>query len=81
MRTFSLSSLLLLSVLQVGQATSINAAYGEHGKVSSTWFAGFHAAASPAFPVSKISWSKYTHVTYAFACVFVHSIMTRARVS
>ncbi|KAL0957925.1 hypothetical protein HGRIS_000106 [Hohenbuehelia grisea] len=34
-------------------------------KVATAWFAGWHADAG--FPVSSISWSKYTEVTYSFA--------------
>ncbi|KAF8516327.1 glycoside hydrolase [Hysterangium stoloniferum] len=33
--------------------------------VASAWFAGWHA--NTGFPVSSISWDKYTHMTYAFA--------------
>jgi len=33
--------------------------------VASAWFAGWHA--NMGFPVSSISWDKYTHLTYAFA--------------
>ena len=35
--------------------------------VAAAWYAGYHAS---DFPVSNISWDKYTQVTYAFACVF-----------
>lgn len=31
--------------------------------VASTWYAGWHAT---DFPLSNVSWDKYTHVTYAF---------------
>ncbi|VDB82806.1 unnamed protein product [Peniophora sp. CBMAI 1063] len=33
--------------------------------VAATWFAGWHA--TQGFPVSSLSWDKYTHVTYSFA--------------
>ncbi|KAJ3515107.1 hypothetical protein NMY22_g14535 [Coprinellus aureogranulatus] len=35
------------------------------GKVAAAWFAGWHA--TNGFPLSKVPWSKYTHLTYAFA--------------
>jgi hypothetical protein len=38
-----------------------------HGKVAAAWYAGWHA--KNGFPLSKVPWSKYTHLTYAFACV------------
>ncbi|KDR84013.1 hypothetical protein GALMADRAFT_56576 [Galerina marginata CBS 339.88] len=39
----------------------------DHGesKVASAWYAGWHA--DTGFPLSKVSWSKYTHLTYSFA--------------
>ncbi|KAF9567358.1 chitinase [Agrocybe pediades] len=43
------------------QATST----GSEPKVASAWYAGWHADAG--FPLSKVSWSKYTHLTYSFA--------------
>jgi chitinase len=36
------------------------------GLIASAWYAGWHAR---DFPLSKVSWSKYTQVTYAFAWV------------
>jgi chitinase len=30
------------------------------------WYAGWH---EPDLPLSSVLWSKYTHMTYAFACV------------
>jgi chitinase len=33
-------------------------------RVFGTWYAGWHAS---EFPPEKVSWSKYTHVTYSFA--------------
>ncbi|KAF9452782.1 glycoside hydrolase family 18 protein [Macrolepiota fuliginosa MF-IS2] len=35
-----------------------------HSVISSAWFAGWHVA---DFPLDQVSWSKYTHMTYAFA--------------
>ncbi|PPQ87480.1 hypothetical protein CVT25_008216 [Psilocybe cyanescens] len=32
--------------------------------ISAAWYTGWHAA---DFPLSQVSWSKYTHLTYAFA--------------
>lgn len=34
--------------------------------VSTAWYAGWHAT---DFPLSKVSWEKYTQMTYAFAYV------------
>lgn len=36
------------------------------GKVAAAWYAGWHGWEED-FPLSKVSWSKYTHMTYAFA--------------
>ncbi|PPQ78226.1 hypothetical protein CVT25_015545 [Psilocybe cyanescens] len=46
----------------------INSIIG-HGepKVASAWYAGWHADSTPGFPLSEVSWSKYTHLTYSFA--------------
>ncbi|KAF8992480.1 endochitinase [Cyathus striatus] len=38
-----------------------------NNKVAAAWYAGWHADSSPAFPLSQVSWSKYTHLTFAFA--------------
>ncbi|KAF9463284.1 chitinase [Collybia nuda] len=37
---------------------------GANYLVAAAWYAGWHAK---DFPLSKVSWSKYTHMTYAFA--------------
>ncbi|PPQ64866.1 hypothetical protein CVT26_002584 [Gymnopilus dilepis] len=44
-----------------------DAAGSDHSSpsVAAAWFAGFHA--NLGFPPSKVSWSKYTHLTYSFA--------------
>lgn len=34
--------------------------------VAATWYAGWD---SSKFPLTNVSWSKYTHVTYSFAWV------------
>ncbi|TFK44302.1 glycoside hydrolase [Crucibulum laeve] len=34
------------------------------GSISTTWYTGWHAT---DFPLTAVSWSKYTHLTYAFA--------------
>ncbi|KAM5350289.1 hypothetical protein ACJ41O_006794 [Fusarium nematophilum] len=51
----------LLSFLGSGEADP----YGPPGLVASTYFAGFHA--DRGFPVSAMSWDKFTDVKYAFA--------------
>jgi hypothetical protein len=37
-------------------------------KVATSWLAGFHL--TTGFPLSKVSWNEYTHLTYSFACAF-----------
>jgi len=34
-------------------------------KIAISWYAGWHSTAG--FPLSKVSWNKYTHLTYSFA--------------
>ncbi|KAG6850901.1 hypothetical protein H0H93_006727 [Arthromyces matolae] len=34
-------------------------------KVAAAWYAGWHA--TTGFPLSNVTWSKYTHLTYSFA--------------
>ncbi|KAJ7228309.1 glycoside hydrolase family 18 protein [Mycena pura] len=36
-------------------------------KIATAWYAGWHADSDPGFPLSQVSWEKYTHLTYAFA--------------
>lgn len=38
--------------------------FPEHSKVAAAWWAGWHPN---LLPLDKISWKKYTHMTYAFA--------------
>ena len=45
-------------------ALAIISVEGQTPKVALAWYAGWHAT---DFPLSKVSWSKYTHLTYAFA--------------
>ncbi|KIK53286.1 glycoside hydrolase family 18 protein [Collybiopsis luxurians FD-317 M1] len=42
-------------------------ARGTQSQVAMMWFAGWHQDSTPAFPISKVKWSSYTHVTYSFA--------------
>lgn len=35
-----------------------------NGKVAAAWWAGWHV---DLLPLDKVSWRKYTHMTYAFA--------------
>lgn len=48
----------------VNETTSLDTSAGT--KVSAAWYAGWH---SEQFPLSKVSWKDYTHMTYAFASV------------
>ncbi|KAL0579745.1 hypothetical protein V5O48_002239 [Marasmius crinis-equi] len=38
---------------------------GHHKPIAAAWYAGWHA--NEGFPLSKISWDKYTYLTYSFA--------------
>lgn len=40
--------------------------------VSSAWYAGWHGT---DFPPSKVSWEKYTQMTYAFAYIYLSESM------
>lgn len=65
----TLTSLLLAvgsaSGLSVDLSLSLNST--NSSLVASTYFAGFHA--NRGFPLSDMSWDKYTDVKYAFAYV------------
>jgi len=58
--------------MQISAIWAINAlllfpgafAADETSKVAAAWYAGWHGE---EFPLSKVSWSKYTHLIYAFA--------------
>lgn len=49
---------LVVALNEVGVALNSN------GKVAAAWWAGWHA---DILPLDKVSWRKYTHMTYAFA--------------
>lgn len=53
-----------------GAASGQRGGGGHHqrvpGKVAAAWYAGWHAGQAD-FPLSKVPWSKYTILTYAFA--------------
>ncbi|PFH51321.1 glycoside hydrolase family 18 protein [Amanita thiersii Skay4041] len=53
-----LFAVLSLPVVQTGATPA---------KIASAWYAGWHADSQPAFPLTQVTWSKYTHMTYAFA--------------
>ena len=42
----------------------LNLNFPKHGKVAATWWAAWHP---DLLPLDKVSWKKYTHMTYAFA--------------
>ncbi|KXN92316.1 Chitinase A1 [Leucoagaricus sp. SymC.cos] len=61
-----------LSVGVKAQEVGINVSLGDYepasrsnSKVAVSWYAGFHA--DKGFPLSNVSWNKYTHLTYSFA--------------
>jgi len=43
---------------------SFNRTDASVGMVAATWYAGWHAE---LYPLSNVSWDKYTHITYSFA--------------
>ena len=45
---------------------------GSVSLVSAAWYAGWH---SGDFPLSAVSWDKYTHLTYSFAYVLSSCIL------
>lgn len=45
-------------------ASGVNASSLGGSQVAAAWYAGYHAE---SFPLSEVSWSKYTHLIYAFA--------------
>ncbi|KAF8914233.1 glycoside hydrolase family 18 protein [Gymnopilus junonius] len=58
--------LAILCLVAPGFGATINASsHGSRPTVAAAWYAGWHATAG--FPLSKVSWSKYTHLTYSFA--------------
>lgn len=67
--TFVLLAVSALSTAQGlgvgGDGDSPLSTTGNPSKVATGWFAGWHA--DTGFPVSRVSWSKYTDLTYAFA--------------
>jgi hypothetical protein len=54
----------IVTLDEVGLDLNANA---RNGKVAAAWWAGWHA---DLLPLDKVSWRKYTHMTYAFAQVF-----------
>ncbi|KAI3604579.1 glycoside hydrolase family 18 protein [Moniliophthora roreri] len=50
--------------LETRSSTAVNASILGDSKVSMAWYAGWH---SSDFTLSDVSWSKYTHLAYAFA--------------
>ncbi|KAI0784678.1 chitinase [Abortiporus biennis] len=48
----------------VGIGVGVGVGGGKESLVSAAWYAGWH---STDFPLSKVSWNKYTHLTYSFA--------------
>jgi hypothetical protein len=64
----NIASFLALSLFTLASATSVDADVDIQSKstkhVAAAWYAGWHAT---NFPLSDVSWEKYTHMTYAFA--------------
>ena len=68
-------SLLAVRLAEVGASELSTSSFSYHvaavnssnlsgSKIATAWYTGWH---SQDFPLSKVSWSKYTHMTYAFA--------------
>ncbi|KAF8160708.1 glycoside hydrolase superfamily [Crassisporium funariophilum] len=57
-------SLLTTTVLALDTLQQLNTTSRSTSTISAAWYTGWHAA---DFPLSQVSWSKYTHLTYAFA--------------
>ena len=69
-KSYSNSQLMIplaLSWFSVFFLTILGVECKTHGKVAAAWYTGWHATGTAEFPLSKVSWSKYTHITYAFA--------------
>jgi len=66
LRLYPIACLLAATYLTGGV---LAAADNKHSRVAAAWYAGWHA--DSGYPLSKVSWSKYTHLTYAFACVWI----------
>ncbi|OJT02630.1 Chitinase A1 [Trametes pubescens] len=47
-----------------GSSNSSSSSTSQTSRVAAGWYAGYH---STDFPLSDVSWSKYTHLTYSFA--------------
>ena len=50
--------------VSVGVDANLNSNLAGNGKVAAAWWAGWHPN---LLPLDKVSWKKYTHMTYAFA--------------
>lgn len=84
MFSFSRTLCYALFALAVGvKAVEVDVNIGEGGvgvygstrpksKIAISWYAGWHA--TEGFPLSKVSWNKYTHLTYSFACVYLFEL-------
>ena len=68
MRTTLLPLTLLLSTvatLEINHSKNLelNTTSRSNSSISAAWYTGWHAT---EFPLSNVSWSKYTHLIYAF---------------
>ena len=50
--------------VSVGVDANLNSNLAGNSKVAAAWWAGWHPN---LLPLDKVSWKKYTHMTYAFA--------------
>jgi chitinase len=67
MRTPLLPLMLLLSTvatLEINHSRQLNTTSISNSTISAAWYTGWHAA---DFPLSQVSWSKYSLMIYAFA--------------
>lgn len=69
MRSFLLLALIALPrafALSKPDARTFNHGHQSSNFVATAWYAGWHA---DEFTLEDVPWSKYTHLTYAFASV------------
>ncbi|KAF9003663.1 endochitinase [Cyathus striatus] len=63
----TLLSTILTTIAVTSQAVNASALPRDDQKVAAAWYTGWHSDGTPSFPLSQVSWGKYTHMTFAFA--------------
>ena len=67
MLSLSTAALLAFALAKGAHAVTNETGHRTVEQVSAAWYAGWH---SDDFPLSAVSWDKYTQLTYSFAFVF-----------